>query len=138
MPKQARLTGIKRFQTYTVEEAAAVSGVSARTIRTWTKDGLCVMDAARPALIRGDALHDYIKSKRSARAVRTRIDTFYCVCCRAERAAAERMADCVVAGGRAKLTALCEVCATVVSKPVAETAISHIARTLDLKITRQD
>lgn len=138
MPKQARLTGIKRFQTYTIEEAAAVSGVSARTIRNWTKDGLRVMAAARPALIRGDDLHDHIKSKRAERAVKTRIDTFYCLSCRTERGAAEGMADCVVSGGRAKLTALCEVCETVVSKPVAEASIPDIALTLDLKITRRE
>ncbi|MBB95952.1 MAG: hypothetical protein CML68_15340 [Rhodobacteraceae bacterium] len=94
------------------------------------------MDGTRPALIRGDDLRDHIKSQRSKRAVKTRIDTFYCVCCRRERRAAEDMADCDVIGGRAKLTALCEACGTVVSKPVVEARIPEIARTLDLKITR--
>ncbi|MDU9007216.1 helix-turn-helix domain-containing protein [Sedimentitalea todarodis] len=138
MPKQARLNGIKAFKSYTIEEAAAVSGVSPRTIRNWASDGLRVMDGARPTLIRGDDLRDYIKSQRAKRAVKTRIDTFYCVCCRKERRAAEGMADCDVIEGRAKLTALCEACGTVLSKPVAETRLPEIARTLDLKITRYD
>lgn len=138
MPKQARLTGIKAFRTYTIEEAAEVSGVSPRTIRNWASDGLRVMDGTRPALIRGDDLRNHIKAKRAKRSVKTRIDTFYCVCCRHERLAVEGLADCVVMGGRAKLTALCEVCGTVLTKPVAQSMIPEIARTLDLKITGQD
>lgn len=136
MPKQARLSGIKSARCYTIEEAAEVSGVSPRTIRNWATDGLRVMDGARPALIRGDDLRDHIKTKRNKRSVKTRIDTFYCLPCRKERRAAEGMADCEIKEGRAKLTALCEACGRVVSKPVAEARIPEIARTLDLKITR--
>lgn len=136
MPKQARLSGIKSFRCYTIEEAAEVSGVSPRTVRNWASNGLRVMDGMRPALIRGDDLRDHIKSKRESRATKTKIDTFYCFSCRKERGAAEGMADCEIRAGRAKLTALCETCATVVSKPVAEARIPQIAQTLDLKITR--
>lgn len=136
MPKQARLSGIKAFRCYTIEEAAEVSGVSPRTIRNWASDGLRVMDGTRPALIRGDDLRDHIKSKREGRSVKTQINTFYCVRCRKERRAAEGMADCEIREGRAKLTALCVICETAMYKPVAEARIPEIARTLDLKITR--
>ena len=136
MPKQARLSGIKAFRCYTIEEAAEVSGVSPRTIRNWASDGLRVMDDTRPALIRGDDLRDHIKTKRESRSTKTRIDTFFCFGCRKERGAAEGIADCEIKDGRAKLTALCEACETVVFKPVAEALIPEIARTLDLKITR--
>lgn len=138
MPKQARLSGIKAARCYTIEEAAEVSGVSPRTIRNWASDGLRVMDGTRPALIRGDDLRTFIKSARASRKVKTRIDTFYCLRCRKEQRAAEGLADCAIKGNRATLTALCEACETVVSKPVAEARIPEIARTLDLKIKRQD
>lgn len=138
MPKQARLSGIKAFRCYTIEEAAEVSGVSPRSIRNWAADGLRVMDGTRPTLIRGDDLRDFIKSARASRKVKTRIDTFYCVCCRKERRAAGGLADCVIKANRATLTALCEVCETVISKPVAVARIPEIARTLDLKIKRHD
>ncbi|WP_370301263.1 helix-turn-helix domain-containing protein [Pseudooceanicola sp.] len=136
MPKQARLSGIKSFRCYTIEEAAEVSGVSPRTVRNWATQGMRVMDGTRPALIRGDDLRDHIKTQRESRSTKTKINTFYCFRCRKERDAAEGMADCEIKDGRAKLTALCEVCGTVVSKPVAEVRIPEIARTLDLKITR--
>jgi excisionase family DNA binding protein len=136
MPKQARLSGIKSFHCYTIEEAAEVSGVSSRTVRAWAGDGLRTMKAERPVLIRGDDLRAYIKSKRASRKVQTSIDTFYCLPCRRERRAAEGLADCTIMGARAKLTALCEACETVVCKPIAKTRISDAARTLDLRITR--
>jgi hypothetical protein len=136
MPKQARLSGIKWFRCYTIEEAADVSGVSTRTVRNWASDGLRVMDDTHPVLIRGDDLRNYVKSKRANRSIKTRIDTFYCVRCRKAQRAAEAMADCEIKGGRVKLTALCEVCGTVVSKPVAEANIPGIARALDLKVVR--
>lgn len=136
MPKQARLSRIKSFRCYTFEEAAEVSGVSPRTIRNWASDGLRVMDDTRPALIRGDELRDHIKLKRESRATKTQLDTFYCFSCRKERRAVERIADCMIKAGRASLTALCDVCGTVVSKPVAEARIPNLSRILDLKITR--
>ncbi|MBO9451068.1 helix-turn-helix domain-containing protein [Tropicibacter sp. R16_0] len=138
MPKQARLSRIKRFRCYTIEEAAEVSGVSSRTIRNWAKAGLRVMENARPALIRGDDLHNHIKSQRAKRSVKTKIDTFYCVCCRAERRAAEGIVDCDLIGRRAKLTALCMTCGTVLTKPIAVAAIPEISRTLDLRIRRHE
>lgn len=138
MPKQARLSRIKRFRCYTIEEAAEVSRVSSRTIRNWAKAGLYVMDDARPALIRGDDLRNYIKSQRAKRSVKTKIDTFYCVCCRAERQAAGGIADCDLIGGRAKLTALCMACGTVLSKPIAVAAIPEVSQSLDLRIRRHE
>lgn len=138
MPKQARLNAIKAFQCYTIEEAAEVTGVSPRTIRKWIEDGLPVMNGSRPALVRGDDLRDYIKAQRSKRSVKTHIDTFYCVRCRAERRPAGGWAECEIRNRRAKLTAFCEVCETVVSKPVKKVRIPEISRTLDLEITQHE
>lgn len=136
MPKQARLSGIKSFRCYTIEEAAEVSGVSPRTVRNWAREGLRVMDSTRPSLIRGDDLRKHIKSKRRSRSGKLLIDRFYCVRCRKEQEAAEGLADCDIRGLRATMTALCATCETVVSKPVAVARVPEIAQTLDLKITR--
>lgn len=138
MPKQARLSGIKSLFPYTLEEAAEVSGVSLRTIRNWVADGLHIMDGARPTLIRGDALRDYIKKQRTSRKVKTEPDSFYCVRCRMATKAAEGMADCTIEGRRAKLTAICERCETIVSKPIAQRIIPEIAKKLDLTIERRE
>ena len=138
MPKQARLNRIKSLHPYTIEEAAEVSGVSRRTIQNWAANGLRVMDEGRPALIRGDDLRAYIQSQRKSRKSKTTAGTIYCVCCRQARKPAEGMADCTVNGNRATLTALCEVCETVISKPVPKARIHEISRILDITITRHE
>ena len=138
MPKQARLNGIKSFRTYKIEEAAEVSGVSRRTIGNWVAKGLHVMDGERPVLIRGDDLRDFIKRQREGRKIKTALDRFFCVRCSKARKAAGRVADCSINGKHVTLTALCEVCETVVSKPIAEARIPEIARTLDLTIKRHE
>jgi Helix-turn-helix domain len=138
MPKKACLNRIKLLHVYTIEEAAEVSGVSPRTIRNWAAKGLRVMDGERPALIRGDDLKAYIRSQRKFRKSKTAPDTIFCVCCRQTRRPAGGMADCTVTGNRATLTALCDVCETVISKPVAKARIPEIARILDLTVTRQE
>ncbi|WP_108819910.1 helix-turn-helix domain-containing protein [Pseudovibrio sp. Alg231-02] len=138
MPKQARLRGIKSFRTYTINEAAGVTGVSPRTVRSWVAKGLAIMDKERPALVRGDDLLDFIKAQRQGRKAKTASDEFYCVRCRQPQQAAGRIADCNIKGRRAMLTALCEVCETVLSKPIAEASIPEIAQTLDLTIKRHE
>lgn len=138
MPKQARLSGIKSFRSYTINEAAEVSGVSARTIRNWIAQGLQVMDSERPVLIRGDDLRKFIKKQRADRKIETPSDEFYCVCCKKARKAAEGFADCTITGNRVKLTAFCEVCETVVSKSIPEARIPIISRTLELTIKRHE
>ncbi len=138
MPKKARLSRIKSFRTYTIDEAAEVTDVSPRTIRNWAADGLRILDNERPALVRGDDLRDFIKEKRQNRKIKTAPDEFYCVRCRRPRHAAGGIADCIFKGTRVTLTALCEVCETVMTKPIVEARIPKIARTLDLTIKRHE
>ena len=64
------------------------------------------MDSARPILIRGDDLRDYIKKKRASRKVTTGLTEFFCLPCRRARNAAGGVADCKIIGQRATLTAL--------------------------------
>lgn len=138
MPKQAKISRIKSFQSYTIPEAADIAGVSPPTIHNWAKNGLRLMDAEQPTLIRGDDLRAYIKNQRDKRKTGTDPNTFYCFSCKQVRPAAANMADCVIIGKRAKLTALCATCETIVSKPVALVTVADLALTLDLTITRHE
>lgn len=138
MPKQAKLNRIKAFQSYTIQEAADIAGVSEHTIYNWGKNGLRMMDAARPTLIRGDDLREYIKARRSKRKSPTEADTFYCVACKRPRHAAANMADCTIIGDRATLTALCATCETIISKPVVKSNVTTLARIFDLTIKRHE
>ena len=136
MPKQPRINGIKALRCYTFEEAADVTGVSARTVRSWAKAGLIVMESARPILIRGDDILAFLKRQRAARKITVGSDEFFCLACRAARKPAGNTVDCRLRGERAALTAHCERCGTVLHKPVAASALPNLARTLDVTISR--
>ena len=137
MPKKPRLSGIKSYRSYTINEAADLTGVSSRTVRNWGNEGLQLLDCARPVLIRGDDLRKFLANKRADKKVTLDLDEFYCCPCRRARKAASGLADCEVVGTRATLTALCESCETVVSKPVAVSRIPEIEGILDVTIKRR-
>ena len=138
MPKQARLSGIKSYHCYTKAEAAALVGVSTRTIGNWTRDGLQLLDASHPPLIRGDDLRSYIAAQRSDRKVKTDLCEFYCLRCRKGRSPAAKMADCKIDGNKAMLTALCDVCEGIVCKPISLTSLPEVRSKLDLTIKRTE
>ncbi len=138
MPKKARYKGFKSYRTYTLDEAATISGVSSRTIRNWARRGLCILDAERPHLVRGDDITEYIKSRRKSRKAPTAEDELYCFRCRAPRKAAGGFADCEIDGRGANLIALCSVCETVISQRISMLQIPAIGRRLDLTIKRDE
>ncbi len=132
MPKSATLSGIKSLYCYTIQEAAEVSGVSERTIRAWIKGGLPAMMREGPTLIRGDALISFIKGQRETRKINIGQDEFYCLKCRAARKPAGGLVECETNGARSKLTAICEVCETIMHKPVAQGQVPELAKVFDL------
>lgn len=138
MPKQARISGIKSYRCYTPKEAAALVGVSARTIRSWIKNGLPILDVSHPPFIRGDDLRSYITAQRKDRRVKTGLCELYCVRCRASRGPAGAMADCEIKGNKAMLAAICDVCETMMRKPVSLASLPTLRAKLDLTIKRDE
>lgn len=134
MPKSAKLNGIKSLYCYTIPEAAGVTGVSDRTIRAWIKQGLSAMADERPTLVRGDALSAFIQAQRQARKSRLSREEFYCLKCRAARRPAAGLVDCELVGSRAKLTAKCGTCGTIMHKPITPDSIPTLAQTFDVTV----
>lgn len=134
MPKSAKLSGIKSLRCYTIPEAAGVTGVSDRTIRAWIKQGLTAMTDERPTLVRGDALVSFIQNQRRARKSRLSPDEFYCLKCRAARKPAGGLVDCETDGTRAKLTAMCETCDTIMHKPIAHERVAILTDVFDVTL----
>ncbi len=132
MPKSARLTGIKSLRCYTIQEAANVTGVTTRTIRTWIKQGLPIMSGERPALVRGDDLIAFIKRQRAGRKIDLLAHQFLCLKCSAARNAAGGFATCRRTGARLFLQAICEKCDGVMNKPFAEARLPELRKKLEL------
>ncbi|MEL6413402.1 MAG: helix-turn-helix domain-containing protein [Pseudomonadota bacterium] len=134
MPKSAKISRIKSLRCYTIPEAASVTCVSDRTIRAWIKQGLTAMTDERPTLVRGDALISYIQRQRQGRKSRLSHDEFYCLKCRAARKPAGGLIDCETDGTRAKLSAICETCHTIMHKPIAPDNVQTLAKTFDVTL----
>lgn len=134
MPKSAKLSGIKSLHCYTIREAAGVTGVSDRTIRAWIKQGLAAMSDERPTLVRGDTLVSFIQGQRQGRKSRLSPGEFYCLKCRAARKPAGGLVDCETDGTRAKLTALCETCDTIMHKPIAHERVAVLNSVFDVTL----
>ncbi|MEL6933837.1 MAG: helix-turn-helix domain-containing protein [Pseudomonadota bacterium] len=132
MPRSARINAIKLFYPYTIREAVDVTGVSARTISAWIKEGLPVMKSQRPFLIRGDDLKGFIQNRRKAGKTQTALHQFYCLGCRDARDAAGGFAECLITGNRVTLKALCDECGNFVNKPIAKSRLSELEGKLEL------
>ena len=92
------------------------------------------MTDERPTLVRGDALISYIQRQRQGRKSRLSLDEFYCLKCRAARKPAGGLVDCDTDGTRAKLSAICETCDTIVYKPIPSDSVPTLAKTFDVTL----
>jgi len=138
MARKPSWRSIKRLHSYRLEEAATLLGVHIRTIRNWIKrDGLEVMKAERPHLIRGDVLIAFLQQRKQAGRHPLGACQFYCLKCRAAREAAEGMVDCTLIGDtKSTLTALCGVCQTVMHRHISRAQLSTVSLNLDVTITQ--
>lgn len=58
---------IGRKSTYTVDEAARVTGVNPATVRKWIRLGLSTLDEHRPYIISGAVLKSWLLTRQSRR-----------------------------------------------------------------------
>jgi len=130
--KKVQINRIKSYRCYTKAEAAVVIGVSGRTIRQWIKDGLPAMTDERPTLVRGDDLIAFVKARRAARKTKVADDAFYCLKCRAARKPAAGLVECQCSETRAKLSAFCNICETMMYKPVPLSRLPELRQVFDL------
>lgn len=132
MPKSARINAIRSLHCYQLDEAAEAVGVTARTIRTWTKEGLPVMTSVRPHLIRGDDLRAFIKGKRQARKCKMEPHQFHCFTCQVPRNAAGGFAEVHRTGNAVNLKAICEHCDGMLNKAFAKRLLPTLKGKLEL------
>lgn len=113
--------GLRRHRSYTYEDAARATGRHKNTIMGWAKrDGLPVLTDAKPHLILGRDLIDFLHKQRADRRRRLQPGEMYCFACKVPRGPAGGMVDALPTNGRAvNLRALCEACHGVMHRRVA-------------------
>lgn len=129
---KARLKGVRRHRSYTVEELARALGKSTQTIRRWIKDGLPSLTEARPALIMGADVIDFKQGRKPAHQT-CKPHECYCLRCRTPRPCAGGMADYVpLSATTGNLRGLCPVCDLMMHKRIKCDALPALKAILDV------
>lgn len=76
---------VKTRRTYTIEEIARLFGIHRNTARAWLKSGLPTIDKARPALIAGGDLVDFLVKRRQRNKRPCAAGELFCLRCRVPR-----------------------------------------------------
>jgi len=77
---------IKEKHSYTFAEISEVLNIHPRTVQSWRKQGLKVVDEARkPYLVYGEELRRFLKDKRQNQKHPLKTGEFFCTKCRSAR-----------------------------------------------------
>ena len=127
-----RLAQVHR--SYTFAEVAERFGVHRNTVRMWTRQGLETVDAYRPPLIRGQALQDFLKTKRLKNKRPCAPGQMYCLRCRMPQHPAGEMADFEpLHAPLGNLVGLCPVCELVMHRRVNLDKLALVRGNLDIR-----
>lgn len=135
MARRYRTQGIKRNKAYDVHELADVAKVTPATVRNWLTAGMGRVDNTRPTMIMGFQALDYLNSRKAKGKRPMEAGEFYCMRCKAPRAAFGAMADYVPTspnGGRLK--ALCEACECYCNRNIRASELPKFSKVLEIEI----
>lgn len=115
---------IKKNYSYTFLEISRLLNTHIRTVQTWCKIGMEVLDPnSKPFLVLGSELKRFLRARRLNRRIKLQSDQFYCLKCRAARRALPGFTEEVCTHkiiGKDKLqiilSGLCEVCKSKIIK----------------------
>lgn len=126
---------IKLHRTYSVEEAARTLGVHKNSVRSWIKSGLPTIDKARPVLMLGRDLRQFLEKQRKARKRPTPLGLIYCFKCREHSKPAMGMVEYILfTSTTGNLQALCETCGTVMNRRARQDSLPTIMPGLAVQI----
>ena len=135
MPKRLNPNLAKIHYPYSVTEAAQIWGIHPHTIRAWIKAGLPTIDNAKPTLIHGAELGEYVREQNRKRKYPCEPYEIFCVKCKRPKTPAMSMVDFVpqMKGGGC-ITGLCPSCDGVINKFVKDKQLDQIRQNLDVSI----
>jgi len=122
---------------YTVDEVARTVGVGKPTVRRWIKGGLPVIDARKPAIIRGVDLLEFLKDRAKAKQP-CPPGCCYCVKCKTSHPPDGGMAEFVqLTPTNGNLRGLCPVCGTMMHRRTSLKQLQQIRAVLDVSIVER-
>ena len=118
MGKMSNLNLVRSRREYTYKEIAKLFNLNIRTVQSWRKEGLIILDGTlKPVLVLGSELKRFIKEKRDRKKRNLQPVEFYCLRCREPRQSIPEKVSFILTGkivGREKkqikITGVCSVC----------------------------
>jgi hypothetical protein len=129
---------VKRYFSYTVEEAAHAVGVETGSVRRWMKTGLPYLDDQRPFLILGKDLREYLAARTKPKQ-RCKLNEFFCFHCRAPKPAGGSMIDYTARTIKSgQLSAICEACDTIMYKNFSASKLADLSQQAEVSFPQGD
>jgi hypothetical protein len=120
--------------TYTVAEAAQITGSHRNTIRHWLRSGLSVLDGRQPTLIKGATLKAFIDARHANRRQPCGPGRMYCLKCRTPRIPAFGEVEYEPRSEkRGRLIGLCPDCSTLLQRRTTAGKIREAAGNLVIR-----
>jgi len=127
---------VKVHRNYSVEEIARLFGLHKNTVRNWLRQGLTPIDDRRPLLILGQELSRFLQARRQKAKQVCGPGRIFCIACRAPKAPAGNMAECIANGPRsANLCGICPDCNRLIYRRVNLTKIDEVRGKLEITFT---
>ena len=132
MARRYDIRRVKIHQSYSVAEVAKLLRVHPRTVRSWIKSGLALVDKSRPCLIHGSDLLAFLKALHPAKKP-LRPGEFFCLPCRTPTLPDGGFAEYRPSGPtRGALAGLCPTCGRVINRRVSFAEIDRAAGNLEV------
>ncbi|MGD9663601.1 MAG: hypothetical protein AB7U34_00095 [Novosphingobium sp.] len=134
-PHRANPRRIKLHRIYSATELADCLGVHKNTVRHWQANGLEPVCMGRPTLFDGATVRAFLAKRIANRKRPCPPGTIYCFKCRHPRAPALGMVEVTrLSSATSNLSAICEVCGTIMHRSARLAAIPAIMPNLDVQI----
>jgi len=131
-PRRAKL-----HRSYDVRELAERLEVHKHTVRNWIKEGLPVVDGAKPTLIYGSDFQAWWSKRTKARKRPCQPGQMYCFKCREPKVPALGMVEYVATNAATgNLKAICEACETMMHQRARLANLAARMPGLDVQITQ--
>lgn len=124
---------IRYWYSYDLDEVCALfhdTGLHIQTVRKWiNKDGLKTIDKAKPVLIYGHTLIEFLKRHNSKGKCSTSFDQIYCLKCQDARPVYQKKITLEHKNNFLKISGHCSTCKTRMFKNYKMDDFGHIKRT---------
>jgi hypothetical protein len=125
---------VRGLLTYSVAEAARVTGAHRNTIHHWLRSGLAAIDNRQPILIKGAALKAFIDGRRARRRQPCGPGRIFCLKCREPKRPAFGEVEYEADNGKlGRLIGLCPDCGTIILRRTSSRSVRDAAGDLGIR-----